>query len=164
MRSAVPRSRSMAYRSPGHCSVRCARSQTPSPCYWRSRLQRLTPPAPRSRARLAANTHAAPCTRSRPGRPDPPPEGDRPSASAARAAAAARPPPKARQAPHRQPAWTPIMATPWDSETTPNSDGTGARGAGQARSLWAFQTPESSYHVITPGRGGAWESRRVRIY
>jgi len=35
-----------------------------------------------------------------------------------------------------------------------NSDETGARVAGRTRWQWVFQTPEASYHVIAPGRGG----------
>jgi transposase len=35
-----------------------------------------------------------------------------------------------------------------------NSDETGARVAGQTRWHWVFQTPEASYHVIVPSRGG----------
>src|SRR5438105_1900881 len=35
-----------------------------------------------------------------------------------------------------------------------NSDETGARVDGQTRWLWVFQTPEASYHVIAPSRGG----------
>ena len=35
-----------------------------------------------------------------------------------------------------------------------NSDETGARVAGRTHWQWAFQTPEASYHVIAPSRGG----------
>jgi transposase len=35
-----------------------------------------------------------------------------------------------------------------------NSDETGARVAGRTQWQWAFQTPEASYHVIAPSRGG----------
>src|SRR5690242_3934928 len=35
-----------------------------------------------------------------------------------------------------------------------NSDETGARVAGRNRWQWVFQTPEASYHIIVPGRGG----------
>src|SRR5829696_1709924 len=35
-----------------------------------------------------------------------------------------------------------------------NSDETGARVAGRTRWQWTFQTPEASYHVIAPSRGG----------
>jgi transposase len=35
-----------------------------------------------------------------------------------------------------------------------NSDETGARVAGRTRWQWVFQTPEASYHVIAPSRGG----------
>jgi transposase len=35
-----------------------------------------------------------------------------------------------------------------------NSDETGARVDGQAHHQWVFQTPEASYHVIAPSRGG----------
>jgi transposase len=35
-----------------------------------------------------------------------------------------------------------------------NSDETGARVAGKTHWQWTFQTPEASYHVITPSRGG----------
>jgi transposase len=35
-----------------------------------------------------------------------------------------------------------------------NSDETGARVAGQTRWHWVFQTPDASYHVIAPSRGG----------
>jgi transposase len=35
-----------------------------------------------------------------------------------------------------------------------NSDETGARVAGRNHWQWVFQTPEASYHVIAPGRGG----------
>lgn len=35
-----------------------------------------------------------------------------------------------------------------------NSDETGARVAGQTQWQWTFQTPEASYHVIAPSRGG----------
>jgi transposase len=35
-----------------------------------------------------------------------------------------------------------------------NSDETGARVAGKTRWQWTFQTPEASYHVIVPSRGG----------
>src|SRR3954453_4171757 len=35
-----------------------------------------------------------------------------------------------------------------------NSDETGARGAGRTQWQWTFQTPEASYHVIAPSRGG----------
>lgn len=35
-----------------------------------------------------------------------------------------------------------------------NSDETGARVDGKAQWQWTFQTPEASYHVITPSRGG----------
>jgi transposase len=36
-----------------------------------------------------------------------------------------------------------------------NSDETGARVAGKTEWQWTFQTPEASYHVIAPSRGGA---------
>jgi transposase len=35
-----------------------------------------------------------------------------------------------------------------------NSDETGARVAGRTHWQWVFQTPEASYHVIAPSRGG----------
>src|SRR5918999_6113565 len=35
-----------------------------------------------------------------------------------------------------------------------NSDETGARVAGRTQWQWVFQTPEASYHVIAPSRGG----------
>jgi transposase len=35
-----------------------------------------------------------------------------------------------------------------------NSDETGARVAGKTEWQWTFQTPEASYHVIAPSRGG----------
>lgn len=35
-----------------------------------------------------------------------------------------------------------------------NSDETGARVAGRPHYQWTFQTPEASYHVIAPSRGG----------
>jgi transposase len=35
-----------------------------------------------------------------------------------------------------------------------NSDETGARVAGRNQWQWVFQTPEASYHVIAPSRGG----------
>lgn len=35
-----------------------------------------------------------------------------------------------------------------------NSDETGARVAGRNQWQWVFQTPEASYHVIVPSRGG----------
>jgi transposase len=35
-----------------------------------------------------------------------------------------------------------------------NSDETSARVAGRTQWQWVFQTPEASYHVIAPGRGG----------
>ena len=35
-----------------------------------------------------------------------------------------------------------------------NSDETSARVAGRTRWQWTFQTPEASYHVIAPSRGG----------
>jgi transposase len=35
-----------------------------------------------------------------------------------------------------------------------NSDETSARVAGQTQWQWTFQTPEASYHVIAPSRGG----------
>jgi transposase len=35
-----------------------------------------------------------------------------------------------------------------------NSDETGARVAGKTQWQWVFQTPEASYHVIAPSRGG----------
>jgi transposase len=35
-----------------------------------------------------------------------------------------------------------------------NSDETGARVAGKTQWQWTFQTPEASYHVIAPSRGG----------
>ncbi len=35
-----------------------------------------------------------------------------------------------------------------------NSDETGARVAGRTHWQWTFQTPEASYHVIAPSRGG----------
>ncbi len=35
-----------------------------------------------------------------------------------------------------------------------NSDETSARVAGRTHWQWVFQTPEASYHVIVPGRGG----------
>ena len=35
-----------------------------------------------------------------------------------------------------------------------NSDETGARVAGRTEWQWVFQTPEASYHVIAPSRGG----------
>ncbi len=35
-----------------------------------------------------------------------------------------------------------------------NSDETGARVAGRTHHQWVFQTPEASYHVIAPSRGG----------
>ena len=35
-----------------------------------------------------------------------------------------------------------------------NSDETGARVAGRTQWQWTFQTPEASYHVIAPSRGG----------
>lgn len=35
-----------------------------------------------------------------------------------------------------------------------NSDETGARVAGRTHQQWTFQTPEASYHVIAPSRGG----------
>jgi transposase len=35
-----------------------------------------------------------------------------------------------------------------------NSDETGARVAGRTHYHWVFQTPEASYHVIAPSRGG----------
>jgi transposase len=35
-----------------------------------------------------------------------------------------------------------------------NSDETGARVAGRTQWQWTFQTPEASYHVIVPSRGG----------
>jgi transposase len=35
-----------------------------------------------------------------------------------------------------------------------NSDETGARVAGRTQWQWVFQTPEASYHVIGPSRGG----------
>src|SRR5215210_5883860 len=35
-----------------------------------------------------------------------------------------------------------------------NSDETGARVAGRTEWRWTFQTPEASYHVIAPSRGG----------
>jgi transposase len=35
-----------------------------------------------------------------------------------------------------------------------NSDETSARVAGRTHWQWVFQTPEASYHVIAPGRGG----------
>jgi transposase len=35
-----------------------------------------------------------------------------------------------------------------------NSDATGARVAGRTHWQWVFQTPEASYHVIVPSRGG----------
>lgn len=35
-----------------------------------------------------------------------------------------------------------------------NSDETGARVAGRTQWQWVFQTPEASYHVIVPSRGG----------
>jgi len=35
-----------------------------------------------------------------------------------------------------------------------NSDETGARVAGRTRWQWTFQTPDASYHVIAPSRGG----------
>jgi transposase len=35
-----------------------------------------------------------------------------------------------------------------------NSDETGARVAGRTHWQWVFQTPEASYHVIVPSRGG----------
>src|SRR5215212_7991494 len=35
-----------------------------------------------------------------------------------------------------------------------NSDETGARVDGRTRWQWVFQTPEASYHVIAPSRGG----------
>jgi transposase len=35
-----------------------------------------------------------------------------------------------------------------------NSDGTSARVAGKTHWQWTFQTPEASYHVIAPSRGG----------
>jgi transposase len=35
-----------------------------------------------------------------------------------------------------------------------NSDETGARVAGKTHWQWTFQTPEASYHVIAPSRGG----------
>jgi transposase len=35
-----------------------------------------------------------------------------------------------------------------------NSDETGARVAGHTRWHWVFQTPEASYHLIAPSRGG----------
>jgi transposase len=35
-----------------------------------------------------------------------------------------------------------------------NSDETGARVAGRTHHQWTFQTPEASYHLIAPSRGG----------
>ncbi len=35
-----------------------------------------------------------------------------------------------------------------------NSDATSARVAGRTRWQWTFQTPEASYHLIAPSRGG----------
>jgi hypothetical protein len=35
-----------------------------------------------------------------------------------------------------------------------NSDETSARVAGRTQSQWTFQTPEASYHLIAPSRGG----------
>jgi transposase len=35
-----------------------------------------------------------------------------------------------------------------------NSDETGARVAGRTHHQWTFQTPQASYHVIAPSRGG----------
>jgi hypothetical protein len=57
--SMLARSRSMASRSPSHCSnVRCAWCHTPASCHSRSRRQQLTPLAPRPRG---TSRHRQPC-------------------------------------------------------------------------------------------------------
>jgi len=52
-----------------------------------------------------------------------------------------------------RPAYTAIRATVRGSPVI-NSDETGARVAGRTHHHWVFQTPEASYHVIAPSRGG----------
>ena len=52
-----------------------------------------------------------------------------------------------------RPAYAAIRETARGSPVI-NSDETSARVAGKTRWQWVFQTPEASYHVIAPSRGG----------